>query len=383
MKFGADFDALIERFSARSETPIALAVSGGGDSLALLHLTADWAARNQRSLLILTVDHGLRAGARAEADLVKQIAVKRGLEHRILTWAHPRKSQNAARKARYQLLGQACQAAGAGCLLTGHTLDDVVETAFIRRRRKVRGGAEIGPVLAAPLPAWPAGRGIAVVRPLLQATRADLRNLLNARACVWAEDPSNLHTEYERVRVRQFLSRHPTFARIASKYVQAAQIRRVELDRELAAQLKLVQVASDGLIYVPDHTCSAKLLRLLASCASGSDQAPRADVVRRMIAHLDTPGRRQTLGGAWFQRVQSGYKIGRDPGTKVLTEAEGLFDGRFAVAASRAEPVAAGAGFLVRHATPPAGAWTEIISDRIAHMTHCFDTPWYCPIEAN
>ena len=116
----------------------ALAVSGGSDSLALLYLAHEWAKVTGRALVVLTVDHRLRPEAKQEAEMVATLCAKLGHTHRTLTWATPRASQAAARRARYVLLAQAARAQNARILMTGHTFDDVVETAMIRRRRGVR-----------------------------------------------------------------------------------------------------------------------------------------------------------------------------------------------------------------------------------------------------
>ncbi|MBX3491702.1 MAG: tRNA lysidine(34) synthetase TilS, partial [Parvibaculum sp.] len=118
---------------------IAVAFSGGPDSLALLILAAAW-ARGQPGvrLVALTVDHGLRAGSTAEAMTAARLAAMLGVPHRILTWEEPKTGsgiQAAAREARYRLLAAACREAGAGDLLVAHHLEDQAETFLLRLRR--------------------------------------------------------------------------------------------------------------------------------------------------------------------------------------------------------------------------------------------------------
>ena len=119
---------------------LVLAVSGGPDSTALLVLAARWRAtrKNGPDLLAITVDHGLRPEAAAEARAVRRLAQKLGVRHRTLRWEGKKPAtglQQAAREARYALLSAAAKAAKAGHILTAHTLDDQAETVLIRMPR--------------------------------------------------------------------------------------------------------------------------------------------------------------------------------------------------------------------------------------------------------
>lgn len=355
-------------------------MSGGSDSLALLSLTDEWASRRQRNLVVFTVDHQLRPEARAEAASVAALAKQLGHRHETLVWTAPKPSQSAARQARYRLICDRLHEIDADTLLLGHTLDDVVETALIRRRRGVRSASIAGPTLAAPAPAWPQGRGVSLLRPLIGTARADLRKHLQHRAWAWSEDPSNESRSYERVRVRQFLKRHPGLRAISTRVVRGLQCQRVRDDQALGQALEHVSVGPDGLIDTGDAELSARLLTLLARCANGGDTDPRAHAVRALIADLSTQGDRQTLGGAWFQKTATGFLIGRDPGNATEREGHDVFDGRFVKASGTKLPDPADQGFLVRHAAPPGRNWREIISERLAHMALCLQTEPLHPV---
>ena len=381
MRFGADFSALIERFCSNSDRPIALAVSGGSDSLALLLLSHAWAEELARPLVIFTVDHGLRAAAKQEIEHVATLCKTLGRPHKTLVWAHPKPSQAAARSARYDLLSAAARAAGAACLMTGHTFDDVIETALIRRRRGVRDATLAGPVIAAPVPSWPAGRGVTLVRPVVQTRRTALRGFLRAADQSWCDDPSNQNPTFERSRIRASLERHPGLARIAGAFTARLQQDRAALDAAFAHQLRRVRVSQDGLIDTGEAEPSLRLLAMLARCASGGAQDPRSRAVAQLVKTLEKPGDRQTLGGAWFQRTARGYLIGRDPARITLSTSTGVFDGRFAsegrLGAGEPPPNA----YLVRHAQPPGSGWNQIISERIEHLAQCAETPACDPVE--
>lgn len=381
MRFTADFDTLIERFSPRPENPIALAVSGGSDSLAMLLLADEWAKRLGRKLLVLTVDHRLRPEAVGEAEQVARTCKSLGHSHETLIWQTPRTSQNAARQARYELLAGAAKAHGAHCILTGHTFDDVVETAIIRRRHGVRDARVAGPTMAAPVPVWPEGRDTALLRPLIRTRRDDLRIFLRSRGEDWVEDPSNQKSQYERVRVRQFLKRHSKLAAIAGEFVERAQVERSASEVELATELAKIQVDVSGLINTGTARLTSELMILLARCASGSSTDPRGGAARQMLKDLAAPGSRQTLGGAWFQRTNEGMIVGRDPAPVSNPAHTDLFDGRYVRDEVATLPTGEDMAFLVRQSAPPDLHWREIVSDRLAHLALCYQTPLLNPVQ--
>ena len=125
----------LDRFPA-----LVLAISGGPDSTALMLLAARWrdASTAKPELIAVTVDHGLRQEAKAEAAAVAKLARRLGVKHRTLRWTGRKPKtglQQAARAARYRLLAEAAREARAGAILTAHTLDDQAETVLIRMSR--------------------------------------------------------------------------------------------------------------------------------------------------------------------------------------------------------------------------------------------------------
>ncbi|NOZ31475.1 MAG: tRNA lysidine(34) synthetase TilS, partial [Alphaproteobacteria bacterium] len=118
-------------------TSIALAVSGGADSLALMVLVERWqrAVAGTATIRVYSVDHGLRPEAAKEAAGVVEFARSMGFEARVLRWRGPRPKrgvQAAARTARYKLMGEAMAEDGAEVLLTGHHGGDQAETILMR-----------------------------------------------------------------------------------------------------------------------------------------------------------------------------------------------------------------------------------------------------------
>src|SRR5579884_1573092 len=132
MKRSANRPALDQRFASvlaklnfRPAGPWTIAVSGGGDSIALMHLAAGWAEANHlHPPVVLTVDHGLRPGSGRDAACVKAWAQAAGLRAVVLRWtgAKPRTGvEEQARIARYKLMTGWCSVHGADWLLLGHT----------------------------------------------------------------------------------------------------------------------------------------------------------------------------------------------------------------------------------------------------------------------
>lgn len=186
-----------------------VAVSGGPDSTALLLLTARWAKRLKKPprMLAVTVDHGLRPEAKAEAAAVKRLARQLAVPHRTLRWRGSKPAtglQEAARKARYGLLAQTAGRAGFAHVLTAHTLDDQAETVLFRL---ARGSGLAGLAGMAPVSFLPGEHGdrIFLVRPLLGVPKSRLIATLRAARVAFSEDPSNSDPRFTRARLRALL----------------------------------------------------------------------------------------------------------------------------------------------------------------------------------
>lgn len=190
----------------KDQPALVLAVSGGPDSTALMVLAARWRAALKQGpkLTAVTIDHGLRPEAKKEAAAVAKLARKLKLAHRTLRWTGRKPStglQQAARAARYRLLGEAARKARAKHILTAHTLDDQAETVLIRMARG-SGITGLGAMVrSAPVPGDGAGKTV-LLRPLLDLPKSRLLATLKAAKIPFAEDPSNRDPRFTRARLR-------------------------------------------------------------------------------------------------------------------------------------------------------------------------------------
>src|SRR5581483_2595899 len=188
-----------------------LAVSGGPDSTALLWLAARWRKTRKHgpALIAVTIDHALRRESAAEARVVKRLARKLGVAHRIVRWRGRKPKtgiQEAARQARYRLLADAAQSAGAACVVTAHTLDDQAETVLFRL---ARGSGLTGLGAMARIAALPAAaqtrEAPRLLRPLLEIPKSRLIATLRAAKVPFASDPSNDDPRFTRPRLRALM----------------------------------------------------------------------------------------------------------------------------------------------------------------------------------
>ena len=390
---------LIDRMAAGRSGPVAIAVSGGSDSLALMLLAADWAKRSRRSLLVLTVDHRLRPESAHECAEVISRAARLGLDARLLEWTGESRSQAQARRGRHVMLARAAREAGAQLLLLGHTADDLEETLLMRLARGSSLAGAAGMQTLSVSPVWPAGRGIALGRPLLGVRRRALQAWLETRGETWASDPSNRSQAYERVRMRRLVRELPCPERL-SRVASAAGLFRAAGDRAVARSIgEAVTVDAYGLVTLDCARAEVgeKLLSLLLQAASGSDRPAERGQLRQLadMVREGGPEARLTMGGAWLQRRGDQLLIGRDPGEADLSWSDGVWDGRFVAAHTvpgAAEGVAA--PYLVRGTLPDAGfraivaerlqRWASIMAENAvltAGLVDAYQTPRLTPVQ--
>ncbi len=244
-------DAAIDRFLSRLKPveTLVVALSGGSDSTALLHLLRQRLADSGKPRLVaVTVDHGLRPGSKTETAAVAAACAALGIAHRAAKWTgrKPRSGlQEAARLARYDLLRRAALDVGADIVVTGHTRDDQIETAMMRSARgDGRGLSGMADAVLYRRDCW-------VLRPLLAVRREALRRVLTDAGISWIDDPSNVDERFERVRLRRSGTAAGADSELLSMIDRTAQARREDaaaLSRFIDAH---AQIHAGGIAELP------------------------------------------------------------------------------------------------------------------------------------
>ncbi len=278
-------------FEARPE--LAVAVSGGRDSLCLALLADQWARERGGKAIAFIVDHGLRPEAAREAVATCELLASQGIESEVLHWTGPKPAtgvQQAAREARYRLLRDACYQRGILHLLVGHQADDQAETVAMRAER--RSGADGLAGMAAQLE-WPEVR---LLRPLLGVPRSRLSATLKVLGIAWIDDPSNLDPRFERARLRA-AGVAPPGRPVAEgqrsgeeRQMAEAGVALLEFDRDQALVLDragFVQISLD---------LQRRLVSRIVQAIGGRDHPPRRDRLDRAIARLSGPPTRGKSG---------------------------------------------------------------------------------------
>ncbi len=194
-------DILNKIHDFKSEKKLAVALSGGGDSMALAFLLSEFCQYHRIELHALTIDHGLRAESNTEAKTVRKwVATWPNVFHKILKWTgdKPRtRIQEKARKARYDLLNAYCKKNKIKYLFLAHHGDDQAET-FLFRLAKGSGidGLSV-------MPPWQQMDDIILIRPLLGYSHEEMIDVCRNNNLEWVEDPSNKSDKYARIRLRQ------------------------------------------------------------------------------------------------------------------------------------------------------------------------------------
>jgi tRNA(Ile)-lysidine synthase len=336
-------DDILKRLDAELPTPlpkrIGVAVSGGSDSVALLHLLHQRLSQNRVEICVVTVDHGLRAASAAEARQVTDLAKGLGLSHDILLWQEGPGGgslQDAARQARYALMADWARANDIAWLALGHTADDQAETVLMRLMRA--SGVD-------GLSAMSAQRdfnGVTLWRPLLWVRRADLRAYLSSAGVTWIEDPSNEDVRFERVRVRQTLAQLQdlglTVDALTTVAANMAQARQALDHTTQAAAVDLAEVRAGaiaidrvGFAALPDEI-AYRLLVAAIKWTTSKGYPPRRAPMLAAIAGL-RKGVGSTLGGVRLLCHQGRIWICRESRAVADCHAapDGIWDGRWRI----------------------------------------------------
>ncbi len=355
---------------------VAVAVSGGGDSMALCLLADAWARKGGGQVMALTVDHGLRPESAAEAARVGRWLAARRIEHAVLRWDGPPPAsgvQAAARLARYRLMTAWCHRKGVLHLLLAHHLEDQAGTFLMRLQRDsgADGLAAMAAVVETP--------SVRLLRPLLALPPERLRATLREFAQDWLEDPSNRDPRYLRTRLRAAL---PVLGEAGFPAVRLAAAAgrlghaRATLEDAVSSLLArccavhpagFAEIDGTTLTAAPDQVSRRALARILM-CIGGATRGPRRKKLERLHARLAAAplDKARTLGGC--RMVPAGGRLlvcregrGRPEPVAAVAATRVLWDRRFVVDFVAAGDGSGGGAFL-----GPLGrhGWAEIVGER-------------------
>lgn len=296
-RFSRAIDQLLPQEA--QQQPLAIAVSGGSDSMALVLLAQQLL---NAPITALTVDHQLRDGSGEEAAKVAAWMQQANIPHHSLHWQHEGVEGNLqaeARKARYALLTDWCKQHDHSFLLVGHTEDDQAETIAFRQER------EAGPVGLAGMSALRDVTGITLLRPLLTHTRQELQQWLSTKNVAWIDDPSNENEKFARIRIRNILAKEPVKRAELLALGRQMSIQRQQIEKTHAAFIaEFIQSELPATLMIDlraflalEESQACFTLGQILGHVGGDDYPPRYAKLQRAVASLRTGNQpRFTLG---------------------------------------------------------------------------------------
>ncbi|HLG99056.1 MAG TPA: tRNA lysidine(34) synthetase TilS [Bryobacteraceae bacterium] len=268
----------------RTGDRVGVAVSGGADSVFLLHALRELATRWNLRLSVVHIEHGIRgAASAADAEFVHEIAQEFGLPfhlHRAYVAALNGNLEQAARRVRTSFYRELIQSSCLDRVATGHTRSDQAETVLYR---VLRGSGLAG--LAGILPLAPPG----VARPLLESTRAEIRDWLEQRSIPWREDETNRDPAYARNRLRHEIL--PLLAESFNPRLEQALANLATLAHEeenyWASTLPPVEAPATGPLVVPVSSVATVATAVARRLIRSYIQAAKGDLRQIEFSHVE------------------------------------------------------------------------------------------------
>lgn len=323
-------------FASGLPKQIGIAVSGGGDSMALLHLTRAWASVRGVTLSAITIDHNLRDSSAEEAAHVAQWCADLGVAHTTRVWRDWDRNgnlQDAARQARYRMIND--WRGDIEHILIGHTLDDQAETLLLRLKRGsgVDGMTGMKHVTHHP-------SGMTLIRPLLNTTRQDLRDYLVGCDQPWFDDPSNDNAAFDRIAMRQLLPQLASagisldrFALMAT-HMQRAQDALNHTARDVFQNIGRQQgtdlIFDQAGFFAAHSEIKSRLLSAGLCWISGNAYRPRFEALQRVLSEVQD-GKASSLHGCLIYPHQNTLRITREYAATQGSADQTVWDGRWQV----------------------------------------------------
>lgn len=299
---------------------IAVAVSGGADSMALSHLMRRWTKGAGYRLLVLTVDHALRKEAadeaRAVSEFIKELDKGCGQAlHKTLIWEHEKKLssrvQEEARFARYELMGQEMRECGAKYLFTAHHQGDQAETFLFRL---AKGSGLDG--LAGMAEQQEFEGGLVLCRPILGQPKSALVGYCAEQGISFMHDPSNDQEKFSRVRLRKSMDVLEAEGLTEKRLAQTA--KRMSRARKALEQITAQSYAEitlkkepDSIVFnfnvlkkLPEEIIYRIIVMAIDDVGDCGQYGVRSEKVESLLSDLlkPFPFRKRTLGKMIFER---------------------------------------------------------------------------------
>jgi len=345
-KFECNINKLIGDFGL---SKIAVAVSGGSDSVALLYLANIWAKKNNIELFVISVDHNLRQQSKQEIEYIQNISNSLNLKHYSLSFDHQNNFSNLqerARKGRYDLMTNLCKELDILVLLTAHHEDDYVENFCLRLERS---SGIFG--LSSSNINW--HNNTQIIRPLFNIPKSKLVDYLVTHNIKWFEDESNLSTKYRRNIIRQKLIKQENYIKddIIARQIKTNGLLENKFKPELISAIaESVKIFEYGFAFLDlvkfvkfSQAVQVQLINFLLIMIGGQYRSARfysvEPILKLITQELNTHGVdfKNTLHGCIIKRIQNRLLIYREfgkklPESKILLSKQVIWDNRFRIA---------------------------------------------------
>ncbi len=295
-----NFNLIFENLNFSPDESVAIAVSGGVDSMSLAYIASKYFNKKPHAIII---NHNLRAESSKEAEDVKNELNKLGLECKIIAWEGKKpnnKVQELAREKRYELMINYCHSNKISKLLTAHHLDDQIET-FIMRSKRNSGNHGL-----ACMPAIRRYKNIDLIRPLLSIDKKTIIDFAISNNLKWFEDSTNASAKYERNRVRQEILLMPPAEKesIVNKIYEYGRKREengISMQSEVA---DLCHTHNSGFVLLKDKP-SLMLFGYLLRYVSGNEHPARTREISECYEAAFLQNKAACLSGVMINRSKN------------------------------------------------------------------------------
>lgn len=305
-----DICAVMGKLYLNGNFKIAVAVSGGSDSLCLAILLKEWSKYSNANITALIVNHNIRDNMKEEIEYVSSILKKYSIDYVVLSVNNHINKYNGiqknARNERYKSLLSYCRVNNIGYLAIGHQFNDLIETVHMRRQRSENIWGDAGMSYTQNF------KDVLLFRPFLFFTKYALQNTLKKLNQKWVEDPSNNNAKFERAKVRKYLTSVRNIEANSLKEINKLREKRISLEKEcLDFLVNNVNVSKFGTIDIYlyellnlQEKLIIVILRLLVKFCNNKYYMIKISKIKNLISKIKESiknnNKQLTLGGCLF-----------------------------------------------------------------------------------